>query len=63
MVVKTGESMASSKPTALIIVADRKLSAALVSGIESAGYDVTTASSSEVALQEHRSTDEYHNAL
>jgi DNA-binding response OmpR family regulator len=39
--------MASSKPTILIIEDDRKLSAALVSGIESAGYDVTTASSAE----------------
>ncbi|WP_158789399.1 response regulator transcription factor [Granulicella sp. L46] len=39
--------MASAKPTILIIEDDRKLSAALVSGIESAGYDVTTASSAE----------------
>jgi DNA-binding response OmpR family regulator len=39
--------MASAKPTILIIEDDRKLSAALVSGIESAGYEVTTASSAE----------------
>jgi DNA-binding response OmpR family regulator len=39
--------MPSSKPTILIIEDDRKLSAALVSGIESAGYDVSTASSAE----------------
>ncbi len=39
--------MTSAKPTILIIEDDRKLSAALVSGIESAGYDVTTASSAE----------------
>jgi DNA-binding response OmpR family regulator len=39
--------MPFSKPTILIIEDDRKLSTALVSGIESAGYDVTTASSAE----------------
>jgi len=39
--------MLSAKPTILIIEDDRKLSAALVSGIESAGYEVATASSAE----------------
>jgi len=39
--------MPSTKPTILIIEDDRKLSAALVSGIESAGYEVSTASSAE----------------
>jgi DNA-binding response OmpR family regulator len=39
--------MPSSKPTILIIEDDRKLSAALVSGIESAGYEVSTAASAE----------------
>ena len=39
--------MLPSKPTILIIEDDRKLSAALVSGIESAGYEVSTASSAE----------------
>jgi DNA-binding response OmpR family regulator len=39
--------MASSRPTILIIEDDRKLSEALASGIASAGYDVSTASSAE----------------
>jgi DNA-binding response OmpR family regulator len=39
--------MPSAKPTILIIEDDRKLSAALVSGIESAGYEVAMASSAE----------------
>jgi DNA-binding response OmpR family regulator len=39
--------MLSAKPTILIIEDDRKLSAALVSGIESAGHEVATASSAE----------------
>jgi DNA-binding response OmpR family regulator len=39
--------MASSQPTILIIEDDRKLSEALVSGVASAGYDVSTASSAE----------------
>lgn len=39
--------MASTQPTILIIEDDRKLCDALVSGLASAGYDVSTASSGE----------------
>ena len=39
--------MMQSRPKILIIEDDRKLSEALVSGIETAGYDVTAASSAE----------------
>ncbi|SEG31419.1 DNA-binding response regulator, OmpR family, contains REC and winged-helix (wHTH) domain [Bryocella elongata] len=39
--------MTAARPKILIIEDDRKLTEALVSGIESAGYEVTTASSGE----------------
>ncbi len=39
--------MMQSRPKILIIEDDRKLSEALVSGVETAGYDVTAASSAE----------------
>ena len=40
-------TMAQDRPRILIIEDDRKLSEALVSGVEGAGYDVTAASSAE----------------